>query len=534
MRALEGLGARVLLSAGLVLCVWTMAAGAADDGGAPARPDSAGVNARDRMGRTPLILAVEKGQADEVRRLLASGADVGAESVFGTALHRACWAGRAEIARLLLDAGARTDARWRGLTPLLLSVVTGWLDVASALVQRGADVEARDESGRTALHRTLIASHARVAPIALLLMDHGARVDTEDAGGDTPLLAAARGGHVEAARGLIEKGADVRGRERDTGRTPLHVVALSGYGDIAAALIAHGADVQARDGHGRTALDYALEHGNAAVAARLAAAGAARARAGGADVPVDAARVRVGAREAVVWQLKTRGWAVRTHGHLLLFDQEEAGARPDRPSLANGHVTVREIADLDAVALYTCYHAEPGTLEFVHGMEDSLRSVAYVHRKADEWRGGRSSVYLEGPERRLVAGVEVAAAEVDRSAFSLDCLVRTDGLTVFYGGFYPDSLAAFREEIDFLAQSGARCDLAFLQTGGAYLSYARYAIERLRPRAVLPVDPDHRRAAVDEMAAWIAREFPGVQVGCAVDPGDRLTWRRGRLDAIHP
>jgi len=79
--------------------------------------------------------------------------------------------------------------------------------------------------------------------------------------GDTPLHDAAAYGHVDVARLLVERGADVNARSND-GWTPLHVAAYKGYLDVARLLVESGADVDARDGVGRTPLDLARERGH--------------------------------------------------------------------------------------------------------------------------------------------------------------------------------------------------------------------------------------------------------------------------------
>jgi ankyrin repeat protein len=75
------------------------------------------INAPDRGtaffdGETVLIKAASRGDAEVVQLLLANGAEVDARSASGwTALMRACNAGKFDCARLLLDAGADPGIR---------------------------------------------------------------------------------------------------------------------------------------------------------------------------------------------------------------------------------------------------------------------------------------------------------------------------------------------------------------------------------------------------------------------------------------
>ena len=100
-------------------------------------------------------------------------------------------------------------------------------------------------------------------------------------------------------------------------------------------------------------------------------------------------------------------------------------------------------------------------------------------------------------------------------------LIKADGLTIFYAGFFPEDIEAFKKEIDFLAGSGERCDLAFINTtDGDDHFYAAYVMEKLRPKAVLPMDPDHRIMDYKKMAEWLKATYPGVLTGCVENPGD--------------
>ncbi|XP_047100837.1 ankyrin repeat domain-containing protein 39-like [Schistocerca piceifrons] len=88
-----------------------------------------------------LIEAAMEGEVEEVRALLAAGADVGARDWAGrTALHCAARSGHAAVVRLLLSAASDPNARdqW-GQTPLHLAAYNGHTEAAAALLQAGAD-----------------------------------------------------------------------------------------------------------------------------------------------------------------------------------------------------------------------------------------------------------------------------------------------------------------------------------------------------------------------------------------------------------
>src|SRR5260370_2800152 len=81
--------------------------------------------------------AVRAGDADRVRTLLQQGVPLnGIDSLGGTALHDAVWAGEGPIVAMLLDAGADVNARHMdaGSTPLHYAIITNRADIAAVLI----------------------------------------------------------------------------------------------------------------------------------------------------------------------------------------------------------------------------------------------------------------------------------------------------------------------------------------------------------------------------------------------------------------
>jgi ankyrin repeat protein len=88
---------------------------------------------------TPLIKAANSGNAKEVSRLLADGADVNAKNLRGnTPLHVAADQGLKDVAELLIAKGADVNAKnLRGNTPLHDAANQGYKDVAELLYSQG-------------------------------------------------------------------------------------------------------------------------------------------------------------------------------------------------------------------------------------------------------------------------------------------------------------------------------------------------------------------------------------------------------------
>jgi ankyrin repeat protein len=104
-------------------------------------------------GVTPLMAAAHAGQTDIVRVLLAKGADIAAvDRLKKNAMTYAAGQGRTEIVVLLLRAGVDPNAVYaHDLTALMWSAGYGQTTTAQALLAAGAKAELRDDRGKTAL-----------------------------------------------------------------------------------------------------------------------------------------------------------------------------------------------------------------------------------------------------------------------------------------------------------------------------------------------------------------------------------------------
>ena len=127
----------------------------------------ANVNARDKLGRTPLHFACLGGNAESTMQLIKAGAALDAQDLRrgATPLHFACAFARVDCLKLLIAANSSTKdfvnrRDHQGRSPLHWSALSAhreWakqksLDVAECLLRSGADCRARDKSGATAAH----------------------------------------------------------------------------------------------------------------------------------------------------------------------------------------------------------------------------------------------------------------------------------------------------------------------------------------------------------------------------------------------
>jgi hypothetical protein len=190
-------------------------------------------------------------------------------------LHRAAQRGDKEAAEYFLAHGADVNAKdpKQGRTPLRLAAEAGHMDVFKVLLDYNADINAKTKQEDTTLHRAAVYSNREMVDF---LLDNGANIEAEDMYGYTPLFSAVfRSYDTEVLKALLKKQANVN--KKDVfGMTPLHVAAFRNHGEAAKFLLEYGADPRALDDFQHTPLVYALKHKNGEAAEVLKQAVAGR------------------------------------------------------------------------------------------------------------------------------------------------------------------------------------------------------------------------------------------------------------------
>jgi len=175
-------------------------------------------------------------------------------------------AGRAEE---LLAQGAPCEAEVStGATALVLAAATGDAALVELLLRKGADRFAQDNAGASAL--CMAALRGRLAVARALLADvpeDTARqlLEQRTAGGESPLLAAAKGGHREVLAFLLDSGADIRTTAASLGGVGvLGIACRKGKAAVLQLLIDRGLSVETADGLGMRPLMHAAASGQTA------------------------------------------------------------------------------------------------------------------------------------------------------------------------------------------------------------------------------------------------------------------------------
>jgi len=266
------------------------------------KDDRAHVNLKGPGGSTPLMYAALYGDADCVRRLLASGADpniknesaatalmwatdslektqlliehgadVNAVSDFGRTplLIAAGRSGSSPVVKVLLDHGANPSAHSVTLdgvmTPLAEAAFVGDDAVVTLLLDRGADLKA---AGTNPLALAILTRCSKAVDLLMGSAD-------QDNLNQQAILNVPPLGDALALKLLLDRGADVNGRILDG--SPLLLAAAASDTlpvDAVKAIIERGADVNAKNQKGQTALDLAKGRGQTPVVDLLVQAGA--------------------------------------------------------------------------------------------------------------------------------------------------------------------------------------------------------------------------------------------------------------------
>jgi ankyrin repeat protein len=209
-----------------------------------------------------LWAAIEASDTARVDALLAS------DPALADALHDGTSAVRHALYFGRRDAAAHIASHASSLDAFDLAALGRVADLASYLDDDPAAALAFSNDGFTALH---FAAFLGGADAARVLLDAGADVN---AVARNPMqvqpLHSAAAGRPEVAVLLVDAGADVNAPQQ-LGFTPLHEAALNGNETLVALLLDHGADPRARNDDGNDAADHAERGGHPDLAARLRA-----------------------------------------------------------------------------------------------------------------------------------------------------------------------------------------------------------------------------------------------------------------------
>ena len=151
--------------------------------------------------------ATIKGDLDEIRAQLDSGANIDSRDALGrTPLHMAAFYGRLKAKEFLIVRGPDINAKDNvGMTPLHAAVLSGGRQAVEVLIDKKADVAITSTSGQTVLHLSASTGQPKLSKY---LIEKGANPLTKDADGKIPLDYAVQNQHpvtTKLLKGYSEK-----------------------------------------------------------------------------------------------------------------------------------------------------------------------------------------------------------------------------------------------------------------------------------------------------------------------------------------
>lgn len=170
----------------------------------------------------PLLQAVSENNLEEVKNLIAKGANVNAK-----------------------------DENYNHITPLFLAVENGNAEIAETLLSFGAKVNARDDNKETPLMRL---DEDATPELVRVLLKYGAKANLFDKEGNNALILASGSVKTEVLQILIDHTANINAQNKE-GRTALMEAAEEDNLENVRALLTAGANVNLKDGDGETAWD---------------------------------------------------------------------------------------------------------------------------------------------------------------------------------------------------------------------------------------------------------------------------------------
>ena len=219
----------------------------------------ADLNAQNEAGVTALMVAAGYGGEKVAKHLLSLptiDTEVREEELGWTALLWAAGQGQLRLVKMLLQHGADPGAVSNlGVTALMLAAANGREDVADYLLCLPTiDTEVRDEEGCTAL---LWAAGVGQLRLVMMLLQHGANPGAVSNLGVTALMAAAKNGREEVAGYLLSLPSTDMEAKCEYEATALLYAARGGHLHIFQLLLHSGANIEAVDHEGNNVLTWA-------------------------------------------------------------------------------------------------------------------------------------------------------------------------------------------------------------------------------------------------------------------------------------
>ena len=529
----------------------------------------ANLNSKDQRGLAPVWFTVSGQRPAMLKKLITLGADLSNKNSHGdNLLFRAITTRNAELVQILLDNGFDPMQKNEyNMNPVEHATSMNSVEILNLLISKGVDLNASSSPQFPLLHRAAI---SRGAETLHYLLDRGFDINGKDRKGRTPLIIANDFGNTEAARALILRGADInladsngifpmqiavkKGStelidlfithqaelnvvEKQTGKTMLHEAAIRGNSAIVSKLLAAGVPKNIKDKSGYTALSCALKYGNKTAADVLEKAGAENVAWETNLDDFGYLQKPLAKGEAYIWYLRHSGWALKTRSALLVFDYWDNDTPPDEKLLTNGHIQPGELKDIPTYVFVSHDHGDHFDRQILDWRSD-IPGITYVF--GFETQGEEGIISLSPHVQQKIGPLTVTTIQSNDAGVGF--AVEIDGLTVFHAADHSNNTLDMEEndfypEIDFLAEKGIQPDISFFlnmygcgsSNPEAFQKGIFYAVDKLKIKSVLPMHGADKEWVYQNLADGVYQNNIKVDVGAAVNPGDRFFFSKGSL-----
>ncbi|KAL7805259.1 ankyrin repeat-containing domain protein [Trichoderma aethiopicum] len=226
------------------------------------------LNARDHLERTPLSLAASSKHESIIKLLLKRGGVIHPNDEAGKVKLLATRLDPPEhhtVLEMLFGDESRPESVCNGKKQMIPYTAENYSELAMQRLLDGGDhINEVDQHGRTLLSRAAERGDEQV--VEMLIKSGKADINARDQQyGETPLIWAARKGHYNVVKLLLDADADVNVQEQRKGETALTLAIESRHEATIRELIAKGADVNNRDHTNHTPLHTASWQGSVPV-----------------------------------------------------------------------------------------------------------------------------------------------------------------------------------------------------------------------------------------------------------------------------
>lgn len=237
--------------------------------------------------------------------------------------------------------------------------------------------------------------------------------------------------------------------------------------------------------------------------------------------------------KAIIQYLGHSGWAIKTQDHILIFDYVEHNEGSLSEVVNPAEVNRKK------VSVFVSHDHPDHYSPAIFNWSKSINDINYILGWKLEM--GSRCLCLGPREKKSLDGLDIWT--IKSTDEGVGFLVKVDGLVIFHGGdhaYWGGSIDSFSREIDYLARVEDKIDIVFLAlatgTGQRSESITRgifYAIEKLRPKVMLPMHAGGKEYLYKEFAQEAEKKNLKTKVCYCLNRGDELIYQNGEIKKLN-